>query len=60
MLRALTESEIEFQIDTPIYILVKEFFIWSVLENLKEKLLQLIAYYNDVLYWFSQTYREDF
>ena len=35
MLRVLTESGIEFQIDTPI--LVKDFFIFSVLENLTEK-----------------------
>ena len=34
MLRVLTESGIEFQIDTPI--LVKDFFIFSVLENLTE------------------------
>ena len=35
MLRVLTESGIEFQIDIPI--LVKDFFIFSVLENLTEK-----------------------
>ena len=35
MLRVLTESGIEFQIDTPIP--VKVFFIFSVLENLTEK-----------------------
>ena len=35
MLRVLTESGIEFQIDTPI--LVKVFFIFLVLENLTEK-----------------------
>ena len=35
MLRVLTESGIEFQIDPPI--LVKDFFIFSVLENLTEK-----------------------
>ena len=35
MLRVLTESGIEFQIDTPI--LVKDFFTFSVLENLTEK-----------------------
>ena len=34
-LRVLTESGIEFQIDTPI--LVKDFFIFPVLENLTEK-----------------------
>ena len=34
MLRVLTESGIEFQIDTPI--LVKDFFIFSVLENSTE------------------------
>ena len=35
MLRVLTTSGMEFQIDTPI--LVKDFFIFSVLENLTEK-----------------------
>ena len=35
MLKVLTESGIEFQIDTPI--VVKDFFIFSVLENLIEK-----------------------
>ena len=35
MLRVLTESGIEFQIDTAI--LVKDFFIFSVVENLTEK-----------------------
>ena len=35
MLRVLTTSGMEFQIDTSI--LVKDFFIFSVLENLTEK-----------------------
>ena len=35
MLRVLTESGIELQIDTPI--LVKDVFVFSVLENLTEK-----------------------
>ena len=34
MLRVLTESGIEFQIDTPI--LIKDFSMFSVLENLAE------------------------
>ena len=54
MLRVLTESGIEFQIDTPI--LVKDFFISSVLENLTEKhsFADNRVWYNDVLYCFSQ------
>ena len=60
MLRVLTESGIEFQIDTAI--LVNDFFIFSVLENLTEKHSfadnGVLEY--DVLYWFSQTYQKDF
>ena len=48
-LRVFIESGIEFKIVRTI--LVKDFFIFSVPENLTEKHpFQIIAYYNDVLY----------